>query len=94
MPETPTVLQRRTAPARAALAAKFKTPEEKSAHYRELARRSNDGRVVLSAADAAALGSAYCLLARIAANLPAPPTPLPRSGDDRRDSEPDRDEAA
>lgn len=64
--ESLTPAQRRTLPAREALARKFPTPEAKSEHYRALAARANAGRVVLSADEAAALGSAYRLLAGIA----------------------------
>ena len=76
MPEPLTPGQRRTLRAREALAAKFSTPEEKSAYYRELARRSNDGRVVLSGDEAAALGDAYALLGRIVARNRQPDRPL------------------
>lgn len=69
--ESTTPAQERTRRARAALAAKFKSPEERSAHYRELARRSNDGRLVLSAAEVVALGDAYALLGRIANKITA-----------------------
>jgi hypothetical protein len=60
-----TPAQRRTLPAREALAAKFTTPEQKSEHYRALAERSNAGRIVLSAADAEVLARAYALLGQI-----------------------------
>src|SRR3712207_2821470 len=66
MPEVLTKDQRRTLPAREALARKFSNPEEKSAHYRAMAARANAGRVVLSAEEAAALADAYGLLGRIA----------------------------
>ena len=76
MPEPLSPAQRRTLAARQALAAKFSTPEEKSEHYRELARRSNDGRIVLSGDEAAALVGAYELLGRIAARNRSPDRPL------------------
>jgi hypothetical protein len=68
--------QRRTLSARQALASKFVTPEEKSAHYRDMARRANEGRVVLNASEAEALGQAYALLGRIAqrGKIATPPT--------------------
>jgi len=55
MAEPLTPAQRRTLPARQALAAKFSSPEEQSEHFRSLARRSHAGRVVLSAGEAAKL---------------------------------------
>ena len=58
--------QRRTLPARKALAAKFSSPEEKRDYYREIGERGNAGRVVLRADEAAALVDAYSLLSRIA----------------------------
>jgi hypothetical protein len=63
-------------PARQALAERFSCPEEKSAHYREMARRANRGRVVLNASEAEALSAAYRLLGRIAerGKIPAAPT--------------------
>ena len=64
--EALTERQLRTLPARQARAAKFASPEEKSAHYREMARRGNEGRVVLGADEAAAVLQAYDLLTRIA----------------------------
>ena len=57
--------QRQTLAGRQALAAKFSTPEEKSEHYRRLARRSNEGRLVLSGDEADALSRAYRLLGEI-----------------------------
>jgi hypothetical protein len=62
----PTTGQRRTQAARDAFASTFASPEEKSAHYRDLARRSNAGRLTLSAEDAVALADAFELLSRIA----------------------------
>ena len=76
MSETLTLGQRRTLAARQAFAAKFETPEQKSEHYRQLARRSNDGRIVLSGDEAAALGDAYALLAKIVARNRQPDRPL------------------
>lgn len=58
--------QLRTLPARQARAAKFASPQEKSEHYRELARKSHEGRVTLSGDEAAAVVEAYALLGRIA----------------------------
>jgi hypothetical protein len=62
--------QRRTLPARKALAAKFPDPEAKREYYREIGERGNAGRVVLRAEEAAALRDAYALLAKIADRLP------------------------
>ena len=59
--------QRQTLSARRALAAKFASPEEQSAHYRALAAKANAGRVTLTADEVAALGEAYALLSKIAA---------------------------
>lgn len=59
--------QRRTQRARETLAAQFSSPEEKSEHYRRLAQRGHEGRVVLSADEVAALSAAYGLLRSIAA---------------------------
>ena len=72
MSEVLTPAQRRTLPARQALAAKFLSPEVKSEHFRALAERANAGRVVLSGDEAKALASAYALLAKIAERLPDP----------------------
>lgn len=68
--------QRQTLPGRQALAAKFSTPEAKSEHYRALARRSNEGRLVLSGDEADALVGAYRLLGEIAGRVTARP-PIP-----------------
>jgi 5'-deoxynucleotidase YfbR-like HD superfamily hydrolase len=77
----PTRGQQQTQAAREAFKARFPSPEARSEHYRELARRANEGRVVLSADEAAALGQAYALLTRIAqrGKLPveAPPPNAP-----------------
>ena len=62
MSETLTPAQRRTLPARQALAAKFASPAEKTEYFRDLARRSHERRLVLSGDDAAALLAAYTLL--------------------------------
>ncbi len=53
----------------------FPTPEAKTDFYRELARRANDGRIVLSRDDAEALVSAYELLQRIAHRARGEPVP-------------------
>jgi hypothetical protein len=57
---------------RRAFAARFSTPEEKSAYFREIGERGNAGRIVLRAEEAEALRDAYRLLASIANRLPAP----------------------
>jgi hypothetical protein len=57
--------QRQTANARAAFVERFPTEQDKSAHFRELAKRSHASRVVLSGDDAESLRSAYALLQRI-----------------------------
>ncbi len=65
--------RRQTANASAAFAAKFETSEQRTAHFKELARRSAERRVVLSGAEAAALRDAYTLLRRFAERaLPGP----------------------
>jgi hypothetical protein len=64
--------QRRTLPAREALAQKFPSLEAKSEFYREIGERGNAGRVVLRAEEAAALKDAYRLLRTIADRLPDP----------------------
>ncbi len=69
MSETLTPQQRRTLKARETLAAKFATPEEKSAHYRELAEREatrRRGGIVLSAEEASALAHAYDIMRSVA----------------------------
>lgn len=87
---TPTPRQRQTANGRRAFLDQFPSEEAKREHFRELARRSAAGRVVLSADEAAALGEAYELLGRIAARtkLPTPPQPTtptdPEPADDQR----------
>ena len=70
MPETLSSQQRRTLPAREALARKFASEEERSEYYRRIGAKGNDGRVVLRAEDAAALRDAYTLLRTIADRLP------------------------
>jgi hypothetical protein len=70
MLETLSPDQRRTLKAREALASKFATPEQKTAHYRAMAERANAGRVVLSGNEATALRDAYRLLRTIADRLP------------------------
>ena len=72
VPDVLTPNQRRTLPARRALAAKFATAEERSQHYRAMAERANAGRVVLSAEQAAALAEAYTVLRTVADRLPDP----------------------
>ena len=59
--------QRQTLAARRALAAKFPSSDERSAHYRALADKANAGRITLTAEDVAALSKAYALLDGIAA---------------------------
>ena len=71
MSEVLTPAQRRTLPARQALAAKFPSPEAKSAHFRDIGSRGNSGRVTLTSAEARDLATAYSLLGAIAARLPA-----------------------
>ncbi len=58
--------RRQTVNAIAAFAARFETPEQRSADYKELARRSAERRVVLSGGEASALRDAYALLCCIA----------------------------
>ena len=65
MAETLTPAQRRTLPAREALAGKFRNPEAKSEYYRALAAKANARRVVLSGDEADALAGAYRLLGEI-----------------------------
>lgn len=78
------------AKARDVFAASFPSPEAKTKHYRELGRKSAEGRVVLRADEAAAVGQAtaavgqasealadaYRLLQRIAerGKIPTPAT--------------------
>ena len=64
--ESLTLAQRRTLPARRALAAKLDSPEKKSAHFRSLARRSHERRLTLSGEEADAVVGAFELLRRIA----------------------------
>jgi hypothetical protein len=65
MPEVLSPAQRRTLPARQALAAKFSSPEEKSAHFRSLARLSHQSRIILSGDEATTLAQLADLLRRI-----------------------------
>ena len=65
--------QRRTLAARAALAAKFSTPQEKSAYFSDLARRSAERRLTLSGDEAAALVGAYDLLRSIVGRIDGDP---------------------
>lgn len=57
--------QERTRAARAAFNAKFSTPEEKSRHFADLARK-RAGRIELSAEEAQALTNVYDILRRVA----------------------------
>jgi hypothetical protein len=66
MPELLSPAQRRTLPAREALARKFDSPEAKKRHYRAMADKANAGRVVLSGDEAEAVVQAYRLLEMIA----------------------------
>lgn len=66
MPDVLSPAQRRTLPAREALARTFPTPEAKSEHYRAMAEKANAGRIVLSGDEAYAISEAYELLGRIA----------------------------
>ncbi len=68
---TLTQAQERTLPARRAFAARFRTPEEQSVYFRDLAERSHAGRVTLSGEEAEAVAAAYRLLASVASKLPA-----------------------
>src|SRR5215217_7393809 len=70
VPSTPG--QRQTKAARDAFASRFSSPEERSRFYREIGRRGNDARLVLSGDEAAVLAEAYALLSRIAGRLPHP----------------------
>jgi hypothetical protein len=65
--ESPSKRQLQTQNARRAFRESFATDEERREHYRQLARRSNAGRVVLRPDEAAALGEAYKVLAKLAA---------------------------
>ena len=62
--ETLTPAQRRTLPARQAFGAKFSSPEEQSAYFAALARRSHERRRTLSGAQSVSL---LALLERIVA---------------------------
>lgn len=86
--------RQQTQKAREAYAARFTSPEEKAAHYRELGRRAADRRLVLSGDEAdvlndvtEALGEAYGLLRRIARrarssdNTPPPENGVTRGGE-------------
>jgi hypothetical protein len=57
--------RQRTAAARAAFAASFESPEAKTAHYRALARKAAEGRIVLPADDARAFIAARDELTRL-----------------------------
>jgi hypothetical protein len=65
MADTLTANQRRTAAARAAYAASFESPEEKTAHYRALGQKSAEGRIALPADEARAFVAARDELARL-----------------------------
>jgi hypothetical protein len=69
--------QRRTFPARKALAAKFSSPKEKFQFYRGLAEREatrRRGGIVLSADEAASLAEAYAMLQQVARRIIPPPS--------------------
>ena len=68
--------QRQTEAGRRALAAKFPTPEAKTEFYRALARKSAEGRLILSSDEAMALGQAYQVLARIVGRIRTADRPL------------------
>jgi hypothetical protein len=57
--------QQRTAAARAAYAASFKSPEAKREHYRALGQKSAEGRIMLPADEARAFVAARDDLARL-----------------------------
>jgi hypothetical protein len=63
--KTLTPAQQRTLPARQALEAKFISPEEKSEHFRALARRSHERRLTLSGDEAATLAQVSDFLRRL-----------------------------
>jgi hypothetical protein len=65
MTEPLTDAQQQTLRGRRALAESFSSPEEKSAYYQELGRRSAERRVVLTGDERAALVSAYDQLSAI-----------------------------
>ena len=71
MQETLTPAQRRTLPARQALEAKFLSPEEKSQHFRALARRSHQRRLTLSGSDLEQLAQIAQILVRIVERNPS-----------------------
>jgi hypothetical protein len=75
-PGTLTTRQRQTANGRRALLDKLATTEDRSEHFRDLARRSAGSRRVLSGDEAAALDAAYALLGKVAARgkIAASPT--------------------
>ena len=67
--ETLTAGQRRTAKAREVFAQRFASPEEKSRYFAQLSERAaaqRRGGIVLSADEAAAVGEAFKLLAKVA----------------------------
>ena len=90
MSETLTPAQRRTLPARQALAAKFASTAEKTEYFRELAQRSHERRLVLSGDDAAALLAAYTLLRQIAERDQATTGPPSNPHDDATGTPPSR----
>jgi hypothetical protein len=65
--------------ARAALARKFSTPEERSEFYRHIGARGNAGRLTMPAEDVRALGEAYALLSRLAAKYQFDPVAPPEA---------------
>lgn len=66
MVETLTQGQRRTVKARQVFTSRFATEEDRSDFYRRIGAKGNDGRIVLTAQESAALAEAYALLGRIA----------------------------
>jgi len=67
MSDPRTARRRQTEAARHALAERFASPEERTAHYRALGWLSAERRLVLSGDEATALADAFALLARIVA---------------------------
>ncbi|MCA9880019.1 MAG: hypothetical protein KC442_19630 [Thermomicrobiales bacterium] len=57
--------QRRTLRARERFNAKFPTPEARSEHFRQMARRAKAGRVTLSTTEVEVLSSAAAILASV-----------------------------
>jgi hypothetical protein len=63
---TLTPAQRRTLAARQAFSAQFASDEERSAHYRRMAVRSNAARVVLNREEARAFLEAFAVMQVVA----------------------------